>query len=107
MSPVFSRECPACGWWQRRVADDGRCAVCGAALGVVSASDYGKRHPLSVRDRRAVDAIRAMVRDASADASCLEVAGRAYAIAREHGLSRPRAQHLSRRAAELHRGGDR
>lgn len=69
-------------------------------------TDYGKRHPLPVRDRRAVDSIRAMVRDASPDASCLEVAARAYAIAREHGLSRARAQHLSKRASELHRTGE-
>lgn len=64
------------------------------------------RHPLPIRDRRAVDAIRSMVKSASATEECLAVGARAFVIAREHGLSRARAQHLSRRAAELHREGD-
>lgn len=72
----------------------------------MTASDYGKRHPLPVRDRRAVDAIRSMVKTASPTESCLAVAARAFAIARNAGLSRARAQHLSRRASELHRTGE-
>jgi len=32
VTDVFSRACPSCGWWQRRVTDDGRCAVCRASL---------------------------------------------------------------------------
>jgi hypothetical protein len=29
---VFSRRCPACGWWARRSVDDGSCRVCDVAL---------------------------------------------------------------------------
>lgn len=29
---VFSRRCPACGWWARRAVDDGSCRVCRASM---------------------------------------------------------------------------
>lgn len=29
---VFSRRCPACGWWARRAVDDGSCRVCDANM---------------------------------------------------------------------------
>lgn len=70
-------------------------------------NDYADRHPLPVRDRRAVDAVRAMLDGAAADESCFAVAARAYVIAREHGLSRARATSIARRAADHHRRADR
>ena len=40
---VFSRACPSCGWWQRRAADDGRCASCRASL-VVDVDQNTRSH---------------------------------------------------------------